>query len=50
MKLKQIKEKFKRTVKYWRVSYVQENRRNPLNFGLFGLMLLIYMWWVALSF
>ena len=46
--MKQITEKFKRKVKYLRVSYMQANKRDRLNLGLFALLLLAYAWWVSL--
>jgi len=46
--MKQITEKFKRKVKYLRVSYMQANKRERLNLGLFALLLLAYAWWVSL--
>jgi hypothetical protein len=46
--MKQIEEKFKRTVKYLRISYKQASGRDRLYLGLFGLMVLVYAWWVIL--
>ena len=46
--MKQITEKFRRKVKYLRVSYMQANKRDRLNLGLFALLLLAYAWWVSL--
>jgi hypothetical protein len=48
--MKQIKEKFKRTVKYWRVSYQQANGRERLLLGSLALMALAYAWWAMLVF
>jgi len=48
--MKQLKEKFKRKVKYWRVSYMQTSGRDRLNLYMFALMMLAYAWWVLLSF
>jgi hypothetical protein len=48
--MKRIKEKFKRTVKYWRISYHQANGRDRLSMGLFALLMLAYTWWVILVF
>jgi hypothetical protein len=48
--MKRLEEKFKRTVKYFRVSYKQANGRERLYIGLFGLLMLIYAWWVSLVF
>jgi hypothetical protein len=44
--MKQIEEKFKRTVKYWRISYKQASGRDRLYMGLFSLLVLIYAWWI----
>lgn len=46
--MKQIEEKLKRKVKYWRVSYLQASGRDRLSVGMFMIMILIYMWWVSL--
>jgi len=48
--MKQIEEKFKRKVKYWRVSYQQASGRDRLTVGLFSLLMLAYAWWVFLVF
>ncbi|HEX9331306.1 MAG TPA: hypothetical protein VF896_05420 [Anaerolineales bacterium] len=44
--MKRIEEKFKRTVKYWRISYQQSSERDRLFIGMFTLMVLVYAWWV----
>ena len=46
--MKRLEEKFKRTVKYWVVSYKQARERDRLSIWLFALMILIYAWWVTL--
>ena len=46
--MKLTKENFRRFVKYWRVSYEQANKQDRLFLGMFGLMVLIYTWWVIL--
>ncbi len=43
--MKQIKEKFKRTVKYWRISYQQANGEDRFFIGVL-LMILAYAWWM----
>lgn len=43
--MKQIKEKFKRTVKYWRITYQQASGNDRLSIGMFALMMLVYVWW-----
>lgn len=43
--MKRTKEKFRRFVKYWRVSYEQANQRDRLFLGMFALMMLVYAWW-----
>jgi hypothetical protein len=48
--MKQIKEKFKRTVKYWRITYQQANGRDRLSMGMFALLMLAYAWWAMLAF
>jgi len=48
--MKQIEEKFKRTVKYWRITYKQASGRDRLALAMFGVLMAAYMWWVLLSF
>jgi len=48
--MKRIEEKLRRKVKYWRISYQQANGHDRLAIGLFALMMLAYVWWVALTF
>ncbi len=47
--MKRIKEKVKRTVKYWRVSYEQSSARERLLVGAFTLIVLAYVWWAILA-
>lgn len=46
--MKRFEEKLKRTVKYWRVSYLQASGRDRLSLGMFMLLMLVYMWWFSL--
>jgi hypothetical protein len=46
--MKQIEEKLKRKVKYWRISYMQASGRDRLYMGLYGIVILVYAWWVFL--
>jgi hypothetical protein len=46
MFMKRLEEKFKRTVKYWRISYKQASERERLVMGMLALMILTYAWWV----
>ncbi len=46
--MNRTKEKFKRIVKYWRVSYQQAGGRERLNIGMFAVIMLVYTWWVIL--
>lgn len=46
--MKRIEEKFKRTLKYLRVSFQQTRGRDRLQLYLFALMMLIYTWWVMM--
>ena len=48
--MKRIEEKLKRKVKYWRITYQQAGGQDRFFIGLFALMLLIYVWWVTLTF
>jgi hypothetical protein len=43
-----MKEKFKRAVKYWRISYQQASGRDRLSIGMFALLMLAYAWWVLI--
>ncbi|HET9589704.1 MAG TPA: hypothetical protein VFO91_13040 [Anaerolineales bacterium] len=45
--MKRIREKLRRTAKYWRVSYQQANGNDRLAIGLFAVTMLVYVWWVA---
>jgi hypothetical protein len=44
--MRRINEKFKRVVKYWRVSYKQASRADRLVMGMCTLTVLVYAWWV----
>jgi hypothetical protein len=46
--MKRIEEKLKRKVKYWRISYLQASGRERQALGLFGMLLLTYVWWAIL--
>lgn len=46
--MKPIKEKLRRAVKYWSISYQQSRERDRLYIGLFTLLMLVYAWWVIL--
>ena len=46
--MKRIKEKYKRIVKYWRVSYEQASGSDRLVMGMCTLAMLVYAWWVLL--
>jgi hypothetical protein len=46
--MKRPKDKFKRIVKYWRVSYRQASGRERLSVGMFALVMLTYVWWAFL--
>ena len=46
--MKQIEEKFKRKVKYLRVSYKQASGRERGLLGLYGVLVLVYSWWYML--
>ena len=48
--MKHIKEKFKRIMKYLRISYRQASGPDRLFMGMFGLLMLVYAWWVAMVF
>ena len=50
MHMKQIEEKLKRKMKYWRVSYMQASNRDRLLLGAFMLIFLTYAWWMMLVF
>jgi hypothetical protein len=48
--MRQIKQKYERIVKYWRISYQQSSGRDRLLLGGFTLMMLAYFWWSMLPF
>jgi hypothetical protein len=48
--MKQIEEKFKRKMKYLRISYKQANGRDRLYMGLYSVLILVYVWWYFLTF
>jgi hypothetical protein len=48
--MRRINDKFKRTIKYWRVRYQQANERERLNLYLCAFLLLSYVWWVLVVF
>lgn len=48
--MKQIEEKFKRKVKYLRISYKQASGRDRLLLGLYSVLILVYAWWYFLIF
>lgn len=45
--MKRIKEKFRRTVKYVRVTYKQASINERMLMGLGALVMLVYTWWVV---
>ncbi len=47
--MKRIKEKSKRILKYWRISYQQASERERLFMGVYTLMVLAYVWWAILA-
>ncbi len=47
--MKRIKEKLKRTVKYWRITYQQASERDRVLVAAFTLTVLTYLWWALLS-
>jgi len=47
--MKRIEDKFRRMVKYWRVSYSQASERERLSVGMFAIVILTYAWWAMLS-
>jgi hypothetical protein len=47
---KRPKDKFKRLVKYWRVSYQQASEKDRLSLWMFALVILIYAWWAMMVF
>jgi hypothetical protein len=48
--MKRLEEKFKRKMKYWRVSYMQASGRDRMLIGLYSLTILVYVWWFFLQF
>jgi hypothetical protein len=48
--MKQIKEKSRRIVKYWRIRYQQANGKERMFAGLYVLAMLAYAWWAMMVF
>jgi hypothetical protein len=46
--MKQLEEKFRRKVKYWRITYRQASGQDRLSMGMFVLLMLVYVWWAIL--
>jgi hypothetical protein len=46
--MKRIKEKFRRMVKYLRVSYQQASLDQRMLMGMGALVMVVYAWWVVL--
>jgi hypothetical protein len=46
--MKRIEEKVRRTVKYWRISFLQSSGRDRVSLGMFMVLILVYMWWASL--
>lgn len=46
--MKRIKEKFARTVKYWRIRYRQASGQDRFYLGMYIVLMLAYTWWVFL--
>ena len=46
--MKPIKEKLKRIVKYWCISYQQTQQKDRVSMAMFGVVMLIYAWWAFL--
>lgn len=46
--MKPMKEKLRRIIKYWSISYQQTRERDRLHIGMFAVVMIIYTWWVIL--
>ena len=46
--MKPIKEKLRRIIKYWCISYQQTRERDRVSIAMFAVMMIIYTWWVFL--
>ena len=47
--MKRTKNKIKRLVKYWRVTYQQASWNDRVFVGTFVLMMLVSVWWAMLA-
>jgi hypothetical protein len=47
--MKRIKDKYKRIVKYCRISYKQASEQDRLLLGVLAFMILTYVWWAMLT-
>ena len=45
---KKLNDKFKRSIKYWRVRYQQSTQRERLNLTLVAFLALTYVWWMLM--
>ena len=45
---KRINDKFKRTIKYWRVRYQQATKQERMNLYVVTFLVLSYTWWLLL--
>jgi hypothetical protein len=48
--MKRLREKSRRLVKYWLVTYKQASGRERLYAGMFFMLLLTYVWWAMIVF
>jgi hypothetical protein len=48
--MKHIREKLRRKVKYWRISYKQVSGPDRLSLGMFTFIMLVYAWRAFLVF
>lgn len=46
--MKPIKEKLKRIVKYWSISYQQAQQRDRISLAMFAVVMIVYTWWTFL--
>ena len=46
--MKPIKEKLKRIVKYWSISYQQTQQRDRVFMAMFAVVMIVYTWWAFL--
>ena len=46
--MKPLKEKLRRIVKYWCITYQQSQQKDRLSLAMFAVVMIVYTWWAFL--